>query len=364
MTSLVLVGVALAIGVALFGRPRRLTDRAPSSGRRVRIVIPCRNGEATLGLLLDDLRRCHRPEWEIVVVDDSSTDATAAISRASAVATTVGAPGPPDGWCGKPWACAVGAEHGDRPDDGDVVVFLDADVRLAPGAIDAVLAERDASGGVVSVQPFHTVPTAAEQLSAVPNIVAVMGIGASTDRPVGMFGPVVCCTMGDYRRVGGHGAVRDRIVEDVALARVFVDAGVGVRTFVGDRRLAFRMYPEGLSTLVEGWTKNLSIGASASPLPRRLGVAGWITALLTAPTLPFRLDDAGVPLAAGGYAVAAASVWWMLRRLGTFRWWVAATFPLFVAFFVAMVVRSAWHVHVRRRVVWRSREIVPAAVRE
>jgi len=348
------------VGCALFGRPRRLVaDPAAPEVGPLRIVVPARNEEASIGNLLGDLAATARPEWDVVVVDDGSSDATASIAARFPVARVVTAPAPPAGWRGKPWACWLGADL-DAPDGGpspSELVFLDADVRLAPGAVEALVTGRRAAGGVLSVQPHHVAPTATEELSAVFNLVSLMGVGAATDRPRGMFGPVIACARRDYERVGGHRAVRRAVAEDLELAQRFRDAGVPVRIETGDRAVRFRMYPTGLAALVEGWSKNMATGAAAVSPWRTLGVAWWVSGLVTAAI-------AGVTFAAspswselGAYTLAVVTLRYLLTQVGTFRWWVALAFPVPLGVFVAVFARSAYLTLVRREVTWRGRAL-------
>lgn len=361
MGSIWFVVGALVTGLLLFGRPRPLParDPAPAIGSgTVRIVIPARNESASLGNLLGDLARSRPGSADVVVVDDRSTDDTAAIARSFAFVTLLDPGEPPRGWRGKPWACAAGAGPVAGLDPADVLVFLDADVRVGPGALDTVLAERSDGDGVVSVQPFHTAPTAIEQLSGLFNVVSMMGIGAGGDRPSGLFGPVICCSTAAYERVGGHRSVRSAVTEDVALARRFTAASVPLRVFAGGDRISFRMYPTGLAALVEGWTKNMATGAGSISPVRSLGVAWWIAGTVSAAGAVVDLAAGRLGVAAAFlYAVTAGALWRMLRSIGDFRWWVAAAFPVPLLFFVAVFARSVWSTWVRRSVTWRGRTI-------
>lgn len=354
------VASGLLIGLALFGRPRRLVhvESVAADATSVRIVIPARNEAASLANLLDDLATGRPDGADVVVVDDRSTDGTGDIARSFPFVTVVRPDEPLPGWRGKPWACSVGAGPIERLHEPELLLFLDADVRVRPGAADDVITARASSGGVVSVQPFHRTDTTVEQLSAVFNVVSMMGIGAGGDHPSGMFGPVVCCTLADYRAVGGHAAVRHAVTEDVALAQRFLDHDIDVRVLAGGNRISFRMYPTGMGALIEGWTKNMATGAGTISLVRSLAVAWWVTAMLSAAALPLDAVTRGVtPSRLALYAIAAASLWAMLRRVGDFRWWVPALFPVPLAFFVGVFVRSAWCTYVRRSVTWRGRTI-------
>jgi len=354
---------AAVVGFALFGRLRRLgTATAPSpmtDAPEVAVIIPARNEAASIGNLLSDIASLDVAPAMVIVVDDHSDDATASIASSFDV-EVITAPALPVGWRGKPWACQLGADHAMSqlaPDD--LLVFLDADVRLHPAALQAVVGAA-AEGDVVSVQPFHELPTAVEQLSAVFNVVSLMGVGAGTASPTAVFGPVVCCTTGQYRAVDGHRSVRAAVAEDVELGRRFLQADVALRVFGGGELLRFRMYPTGLSAIVEGWSKNMATGATSIPLSRTVGAAWWISSLVAAswtylslvvgaasPTAPTLLATA-----VGGLGLAA-----LLRRVGSFRWWAMLAYPVLVAFFVAVFVRSLWLTYVRRAVNWRGRTL-------
>jgi 4,4'-diaponeurosporenoate glycosyltransferase len=269
----------------------------------------------------------------------------------------------PDGWAGKPHACAIGAAAA----TGDVLVFLDADVRLSPRALGSVLAERAARGGLVSVQPNHRPGTWVEQLSAVFNVCAVAGSGSFAGRSDGAatvaFGPCLAIATDDYLGVGGHAAVGGSVIEDVALARNVAAAGEPVSALLGGPDLTFRMYPAGWRTMVQGWTKNIARGAASAPPVPVAATVVWVAAMMattiTALTGVVRWCSGGDGpwLALVAYASVAVHVVWVLRRVGSFRVLTGLLFPLPVLFFVVVFARSAVLAAFRRPVRWRDRMV-------
>ncbi len=356
MTWLVLIGW-LAGWVLLWQVPRVRAPRLPVDGARVSIVIPARNEADRLPDLLASLHRQSLVPHEVVVVDDGSTDATAEVA-ATAGARVLAAPPVPDGWTGKSWACATGADA----TDGDVVVFLDADVVLADDALAAVVAAWREGGGMVSVQPHHHPRRPVEALSLPFNVIAVMGLGIGSLLPPrqewGAAGPCLVLARRDYDAIGGHHAVRAAVAEDLALAERAVAAGLPVRCLGGGSLLHFRMYRD-LRGLVEGWGKNVATGARHTPLLRSLGTVLWITALLT---LALRIP--GLPLASGGalYLAVAVQVFLLGRQVGRFGA-AALVWPVLLAGFVAVFALSAARTVLLRRVRWSGRDVVLAARR-
>lgn len=318
------------------------------------MVIPARNEELSIGGLLEDLSQLP-DEVEVVVVDDDSTDATSAIVEAHGGVKLLSAPELPDGWTGKCWACHVGASgvaHG-------ALVFIDADVRLGEGALDDVLQVHRDRGGLVSVQPWHDARRPYEKLSALFNTVALMGAGAGNVQPTAVFGPVLVTSVSDYRAVGGHAAVRDRVAEDLELGRRYVERGLATTVVSCDRRIRYRMYPEGFRQLVDGWTKNYVIGAGSVPAVRLLAVVVWIIFLGTASIAAFDALSGRGPMITGAvlYALAVAQTAVVFGRVGRFGVGSAALVPVHVALFLAVFARSLWRTLVRRSVVWRGRTV-------
>jgi 4,4'-diaponeurosporenoate glycosyltransferase len=236
---------------------------------------------------------------------------------------------------------------------------------LADDAIGALLAEHERRGGLLSVQPFHRTERAYEQLSAVFNVVAVMGVGMAgpgrDGRSRGAFGPCLLVDRDDYGRLGGHEAVRGSVVEDVALARRAAAMGMPVHSLGGGGAIAFRMYPSGVRQLLEGWTKNFASGASAVGVGRLALIGLWVTAVLTPLVLALGALRAGsvttLVAALALYVLDVVQLRVMSRALGTFGLVTALAAPLLAVVFVAVFVRSVWRTVVRRRVVWRGREV-------
>ncbi len=327
----------------------------------VAIVIPARNEELSIGRLLTSLQAQSFRPAEIVVVDDLSTDATAAIvKRYPDVTLVAGEPLPP-GWTGKSWAC----DQGVRSTTAPLLVLLDADVHLDADGLAKVVQEARHRGGLVSVQPYHLMERAYERFSALFNIIGFMGVGAASPRrdgaSIGAFGPVLACTRADYERVGGHGGVRSEIVEDLALARAFREHDLPVAAIGGGPSVSFRMYPEGLGQLVEGWSKNFASGAASVPITRMGLVAIWVTAALasvqTVIEQAWGFEGASLVFAATCFAVFAFQFRTMLRQLGNFGLFPVLFYPATLGIFLVVFARSMWLTVVRRQVEWRGRTI-------
>jgi 4,4'-diaponeurosporenoate glycosyltransferase len=319
----------------------------------VSIVVPARNEAGVLPLLLESLRPQLATGDELIVVDDDSSDATALQARAGG-ATVVPAPPLPEGWVGKTWACHTGAARA----TSDTLVFLDADTRLEPGGLDRLVAGLAASGGLYSVQPWHEVPRLRERLAALFNVVAMMGTAAFTPgrggrAPVGAFGPCLLSTAADYRRSGGHAAVRAEVLDDLALARRYRACGLAVTIHGGRGAISFRMYPAGLGQLVEGFTKNFAAAAAAARLRTTALVTLWLAAL----SAPAVLATSAPVLAGACYGAAAVQVGAHLRRLGTFGWLSAVGYPVALAVFVAVFLRSVVATLGRGQVRWKGRDL-------
>lgn len=372
--SVVVCVVGWILGWVALGRPRRVDELPPpdhGGGRTglsgVTVVIPARDEEANIATLLAGLCDPDDPTHaadRIVVVDDHSSDRTAALASSHPGVEVLTAPPLPAHWTGKSWACHAGVQHlgttDGRAAPEQVVAFVDADVRLTRTALARVVAARDDTGGLVSVQPWHETERPYEQLSCLFNVLAVMGTAMGSRRgPTGAFGPLLVTGRADYDAVGGHAAVRDEVVEDLALARRYRSSGLPVQVLEGGQGLRFRMYPGGLRQVVEGWTKNFAVGAGSTRLLRLGAIVTWVTCLGSA---VFALEDSlrgDLPLGTGPllYVAFVLQLRVMFRQVGDFRLLTAVLYPVPLVFFMVVFVRSLWRTHVRRSVVWRGRSL-------
>lgn len=127
---------------------------------RISVIVPARNEEQLLPRCLDSVRAQQRPIHELIVVDDTSQDATARVAT-NRGAHVISAGTRPAGWTGKPWAAHVGANAA----TGDWLLFVDADAVLAPGCVEAALAEAEEHGvDLLSLIPAWRCSTLLESL--------------------------------------------------------------------------------------------------------------------------------------------------------------------------------------------------------
>ena len=360
MSTELLFGIlGLAVSRFLFRRfptlPHGIQGAAASD---LSIIIPARNEALTLPDLLHDLGSQTVRPLEIICVDDASTDDTASIAIAHG-AKVVNAEVRPSGWLGKPWACACGANVA----KGKHLLFIDADVRLAPDALAALLALYGQGEAVMSVQPYHSVGSGYEQLALVFNLIQLCSNGTTLPRqaPVGLYGPVVCIARSAYDQIGGFASVRGSVVEDVALGAQLLRAGYPIRLFLGGDQIHFRMYRNGFTSLVEGWTKNFAAGATQSPVWLAIAIFLWVTGCAAVPLgVVLSLFDARWVQSAQFLLLYAA---WALelrrvgRKTGHFLPGMYGLYPLSLCLFLWVFLRSTVKRLLKRPVQWKGRKI-------
>ncbi len=356
--ALVPVGM-MAQNLLLFRAPR-----APGPVPDVSVVVPARNEAAQVDACLAALRASTGVALEIIVVDDNSADDTAArVCRAAAADARVRlhrAPPLPPGWGGKMHACHEGAGQARNP----VLLFLDCDVRVAPGAVAAMAGYlRGAGVALASGFPRQVTGTVGEAL-LIPLIHVVLlgylplpgmrltghaGFGAGC-------GQVMVADAAAYRTVGGHAAIRGSWHDGLHLPREFRLRGYRTDIFDAAPMATCRMYRSFAATW-DGLARNAHAGMAtpaALPVWSVLLGGGMIAPFLLLPlawaALPGAWATAVLGWATGALLLARGVVAWRFRQ----GWLPVLLFPAGVAALLAVqwqaLLRPA-----RAGVTWRGR---------
>ncbi len=240
-------------------------------------VVPARDEEASIAHAVESLSA--QPEvGEIIVVNDGSTDRTGAVLAELALripTLRVLETGElPRGWIGKNYAVTLGA----RAASGEWLLFVDADALLEPGAARRALADaRECSAALVSYSPEQEMKTLGEEI-LIPFVYARLAEHFSFDRvndarlpDAAANGQFLMIRRDVYEQLGGHAAIRSRVLEDVALARLVKGSGHNIHFAPGQGIARTRMY-RSFRAMWQGWTKNLYelLGGTPGALVREL----------------------------------------------------------------------------------------------
>lgn len=327
----------------------------PTCQLKVGVIIPARNEESNLPLLLESLQMSEIGPSQVLVVDDGSTDNTPAIALRYG-ATVIPSRLLPVGWTGKTWACHQGA----LASTGEVLFFLDADTRFVRGGYlhivncFATLPQNT----ILSLLPFHRKQCWYEELSMFFNIVVAMGAGGfgGLDTPH-MFGQAMLIRRDLYQKAGGHECVKREILENLHLAAHVSAAGGSICARGGRGTLEMRMFPHGLGQLRESWQKAFAAGAVVtSPLVLGLSIF-WLTAAMLTALMLFATKSHLWLAAVTLYMLNVAQIAWYGRQLGTFRWATALLYPAPLAFYFATFAQSMWLRRRGQQVTWRGRQL-------
>jgi hypothetical protein len=323
-------------------------SRVGSARRSVAVLVPMRNEAHRLADTLPSIL-AQRAD-ELILLDDCSTDATLQLATTlSGVADAVvveGAPTPP-GWTGKTWACDQLA----RRTQCDVLVFCDADVLLAPGAVQALMTEMDRQrADLLSVFPRQQTDTLGEQL-LVPLVDDVLLcflpfplLRADVPSAATANGSVMAFDRESYERLGGFAAVRRAVVEDVAMARLVRRQGMRLGLVLGGRLVRTRMYSD-YAGCVDGFGRGLLPVAGGSRLALVTGAVWHLVAYTLPAVLCPRQPRWAVPvlLAVGERLLVEA-------KTGRRQWRQAVLPPLSPVAALPVVARA-----LRRTQVWKGR---------
>ena len=315
----------------------------------VSLIVPVRDEMRRLpprlpGMLAQQVR-------ELIFLDDCSSDGTTEMLNDLAAlhpqVRVVGGEPMPDGWVGKTWACAQGADAA----RGQILVFCDADIELGDGAIDAVLAQlRAQRADLMSVFPRQLTKTFAEHVT-MPLIDDLLLTGLPfqlLDQPrakgaAAANGSIMAFPRASYDALGGFAAVRTEIVEDLAMARHTRRTGHRLGLALGGDLISTRMY-EGYDDLVAGLGKGLLAVMGNRPL--LVVFTAWHLVAYTAP--PFLVRRRPAWLIPWALAVTERLV--VEATTGRRQWWQSLTMPLTPVYAVPVAA-----VAVRRTKHWKGR---------
>jgi glycosyltransferase involved in cell wall biosynthesis len=355
-------------------RPRLAPPAPPGAGAPlVSILIPARNEERSIGRCVAGALAQAYPRLEVLVLDDGSTDGTAAALEAFAgdgrLRVLQGRALPP-GWVGKCNACQQLGEAA----AGDWLLFLDADTAAQPQLVAALLdhAERRRLD-LVSIFPFLELETFWERAVLPPFLALITALfpferlEQADVRPdeVMANGQCILVRRAVYEAIGGHGAVRDEVLEDVRLAQAVRAAGYTVGGGEGLAYLRVRMYRSG-GEVFAGLTKNAAAGYRSGGARswwaalRQIGLAFGPLWLLGAGAVLASGPDAGVGWAVivlGALTLGAALASWgdLYRQCYGLSPALALIWPLGLLTYLLIALRGMVRVWTGQGVIWKGR---------
>jgi len=367
--------VAAAIPALATLRNLRLFQPPPPAApgaRLMSVLVPARNEEGSIERSLRSILSSEQVDLEVVVLDDGSTDGTAAVvARAAAADPRLrliqGRP-LPAGWCGKQHACWQLAAAASR----ETLAFVDADVALEPAALARAAAFLDASGaGLVSGFPRQETSTLIDWL-LLPLIHFVLLGFLPLGRSRRSLSPSLAAGCGQwfvttreaYGRAGGHAAIRQSLHDGLKLPRAYRTAGLGTDIFDASSLAACRMYSRGVDVL-RGLAKNATEGLAA---PRIVVPASIL--LVLGQVAPPVLVTLGWCSGWNGYSgvgvaaiVTAALACYLARLVLTLRFRgsliSAALHPLAVALFLGIQWYGVARQWLGLKTSWKGRPLVP-----
>ena len=326
------------------------------SENKISMIVPARNEERNLPKLLESIQQSKVKPEEVIVVDDASSDLTATVAR-SFGAEVVSSEELPAGWTGKTWACQQGANHA----NGDVLFFLDADTYFVSGGYEKLAAYygmRKEGGTVLSLLPYHIMEKPYEELSIFFNLLMAMGAGGfGAIGTAKLFGQSMLIPRESYDACGGHGSVRRAILENLAISSRINAIGGRCECIGGRGVLNFRMFPDGLAQLLEGWSKAFVDGAAASDPALLATSVLWLSTLIGTFLLlvfapwPWRGYFALL------YICFAIQLCWLARQIGNYRLLTCIFYPVPLLFYFAIFAQSTYRRAFKRQVKWRGRKL-------
>ena len=342
-----------------------MPDGAPS----ISVMIPARNEAAVIAEAVRKVLRQTYHRFEFLLLDDHSDDGTSAVAQESTGSDSRfhildGSPILPD-WLGKNWACEQLAARA----KGETLIFVDADVHWQPDALAALLCKLEQSGAdMLAVWPTQHTVTWAERCCvslmafAIHAYLPVLGVHYTRYALLAASnGQSLDFRWRAYRLLGGHAAVRGKVLDDVGLARLAKKAGLRLRMAEADGLITCRMYRDWLSVR-DGFAKNILAGYGNAAGLVVGTVFHWLVFLAPWLLLGLGIARAQMPghpswallLISAGLAVRAFTAWRSGQRVGD-----ALLLPVSVLLMTCIFAQALWWQLRYGGPLWKGRRAVP-----
>jgi chlorobactene glucosyltransferase len=346
----------------------------PDPAPLISVCIPARNEERNIRACVEAVLAQDYPRFEVIVLDDRSTDSTPEILHSHAAQNDklkiLSGADLPIGWAGKPHALFQAA----RSARGEWLCFIDADTFLSPETLSSVYTKAtNTHADMFTIMTFQILGSFWEK-TVMPLVMTALSVGFSprkvndpSTRDAIANGQFIFIKRSVYDAIGGHESVKNQIVEDKAISEQVKWNGYRLIVADGMKVARTRMYTS-LPSMWEGWTKNIYLGLSDRPGLLLLGAFGASLAVIAALFLPaWPLLGLWWTFHGGGFmgaAVAAEAIllWAYLltvramvaHKMEISRWWALST-PLGAGVFAGMMLTSAWKVLSGQGVTWKGR---------
>jgi chlorobactene glucosyltransferase len=344
----------------------------------ISVCVPARNEERNIRACVEAILAQDYPNFEVIVLDDRSTDGTSSIladisSREPRLRPIDGSD-LPEGWAGKPHAL----HQASAAARGEWLCFIDADTFVMCEALSACYAKAiETNADMFTIMTFQIMGSFWEK-GVMPLIMTALSVGFSPrkvndpERKDAIAnGQFILIKRVVYDAIGGHEGVKDQIVEDKAIAEQVKWNGYRLVVANGYAVARTRMYTS-LPEMWEGWTKNIYLGLRDQPSLLVLGVFGAFVLLIAALFLPvwpllglFWYQQGGGWMAAA-VIIKSLILWTFLiyvrarvAKALDISAWYALTTPLGAAVFAAMMLTSTWKVLSGQGVTWKGRMYTP-----
>ncbi|HEY0786040.1 MAG TPA: glycosyltransferase family A protein [Acidobacteriaceae bacterium] len=336
---------------------------APQGTCELSVIVPARNEERALERCLRSLVAQSEEgwllgrHWELLVVDDNSTDRTAAIAGSIDGVTLLTAGAPAEGWTGKAHAAWTGAQQA----RGQWLLFTDADTIHAPGSLSRSIVEAQRhAASMLSWSPLQRVTGLLARM-VMPLVFSELATAYPSrqvndpERRIAVAnGQFLLVRRDAYRQIGGHAAVSRSLVEDVDLAFLIKRKRLGLRFRYAPEMLEARMY-ETSGEMWEGWVKNLALLIHNS-----LALAAWrlldVALVVVLPVLA--LGYGWQPIARVLFLLIWVRTLWRVWRRAARSEFGATEIALGILglpVFAALLVHS-WYAHAgRHSATWKGR---------
>jgi chlorobactene glucosyltransferase len=338
----------------------------------VSIIVPMRNEERNAERCIGSLMNQDYPDYEVIVIDDMSTDGTPHILESLSanfpnLKVVMGAT-TPQGWVGKNHALWQGVPRA----VGDWLLFVDADTYSEPNTLRSALSyAEEHKADMLSIFPFQELGSFWERViqpiifASIASAFPHRRINSPEYKEAAANGQFILIRRDVYTAVGGHEAIKDKIVEDFALAKLIKGKGYRLRVARGRHLIRTRMY-RNLKEMWEGWTKNIFLGIDKNWRRLILGIImlslrGLLPLLLLIQSLLAISRGANSPI----HVVICLESLWLVFLNVYFSWegtkaydipaYYAFLFPISATAFIGIMISSTYKIVSGKGVVWKGR---------